>query len=251
MKSDVTYLFSLSLTADRVRDIWCPSCERETLRFDPRTVQRHETLATRRMEDSELGHVDSEDWNCAFVLRCLNVGCNETVFGVGVVSGAEAVRDDGEPVYFERIQPSFFQPPLKFVTVPDEAPRSVSASITQASNLYYSDRSAAANCLRRALEHLVQAQLDRSTHKKEQTLHGRLVRLTENNPVLTDRLTAAKLVGNSGSHAGSRPTRTDVESAFRLLQSAVEHFYGVPAVDLDGRAAQILQRERARRDRQR
>lgn len=132
----------------------------------------------------------------------------------------------------------FATPPLPVISVPDRAPDSVTAPLSDAFALVWASPGAALNALRRAVEAVLNehgVDTTEETRRGPRTLnaHGRILLFkaqAAGHPErveAADTLLAVKWAGNEGSHAGDASSSTCLE-AMDHIAHALRILYPVP-----------------------
>jgi hypothetical protein len=224
----------------------CPACEHPSLETTTKDWVKKETRASREAR----GH---DDWEPEWIeelatgfLICRN--CAEVVVGVVSVSNRETSDEQyGEHVVSE-FQPIVFSPAIPMIAVPAAASDAVRAALQRAFANYWNDPSSSGNCIRTALEemldqfHIPRGHNDKTRHKRTRlTLHHRLEEFTKKHPQLGAPLMALKWLGNAGTHDVLE--HKDVLDALDLLDHCFDEIYRARSTTIM-RAAKAINRRK-------
>jgi hypothetical protein len=189
---------------------------------------------------SERAHAH-EDWDPSWVegrftglLKCDFAACGE----IAAVSGNYVVdveisydyNGESDQTWSDFYQVHAISPcPLPFRPM-RSVPKNVVESLGKAASLIWLSEEAAANSVRQAIEHLMDARkvkkfVVKNGKRTRLTLHARIEAFQKNDQENGDILLAVKWLGNSGSHVGSLK-RDDVLDAFDMIELALENLYG-------------------------
>lgn len=227
----------------------CPTCHQGTLirtEGEWTTIETAESIAARteRFDDWE---PDWETSRAVGFMRCTN--CSDPVAVIAEV-GLVACRDEQygpglEPGYW----PHSLLPAPELIAVPPEAAEPVRAAMLRAFALYWSDPSSSGNCIRTAIEAVLdQFRISRTrvvTHHGRRSrafrpLHERLLEAAKRFPTLQNTLMALKWLGNAGTHHVL--THGDVLQAMDFLDHAFDEIYRRRSETLAKAAKEIIRR---------
>jgi uncharacterized protein (UPF0128 family) len=180
---------------------------------------------------------ENEQQHFSAILKCDNKACLESVhvIGIGRVDDREMGESEiGEP-YFRlemTYEPTFFLPPLRLFEIPRKTPQTVRQQVISSFQVFFVDSPAAANHVRSAVEVLL---TELKVPLKKKTKKGKLDRLSTHARIdllklrkherLKELLTAAKWIGNHGSHSDEL-TRESVMVAYAMLENCLQSLYG-------------------------
>lgn len=242
--------FSLNQPPDWV----CPTCRKGILRIKEGSFHKEE-----RRHSKDRSHPAWDPEWIEFVYSCLLVctsgQCKEVVSSTGVGSveaSFEFDEDTGivQDDYEERFSPKYFEPHLNFLEIPEKCPKTVSGPLCESFQLFFSSPSAAANCVRTAIEALfteigVKRFNTVSGQRRFISLHQRIDLLPPRYAHLKDFILAIKWLGNVGSHAnGNRKgaiTLDDVIDSFELTEHVLLEIYAPKTKRLTRLAKKINQ----------
>lgn len=211
----------------------CPRCRAGTLHLKNEKIISHETEDSK--EDRNYPNWELE-WiaNKFFtVLQCSSPRCGEYVHLIGnakIVYVPHYRREVQEQEYREYLSPLFSNPAFLLIDLPEKCPDDVFREVVAASSLYWSNYSASANCLRRALELLMTSKKISKTKVSKKgkrvalNLHERIEKYKEKNQEIGTQLEAVKWLGNLGSHSPNMD-RDKLLDAFELIEYALEEIY--------------------------
>lgn len=223
----------------------CPNCLAGQLSPEQIDLQQsHVSEQNRSHEDWE------PEWIEGFfraVLRCGNPQCKEVAVAVGEYRVGLVADQRRDYDYDEFLLLRFVIPALPLMTFPAKCPEIVRKRVTEASQVLWTDPSAAANRLRLAIEDLLTAEkIPKTTLKNGKRTplktHDRIVKLKQTHQEAGDTLEALKWIGNQGSHEDSLST-TDVLDGAELLEHAIKLLYDTSAGEIARRVQQINKRK--------
>jgi len=221
------------------KDEWpkwpCPECGEKNLQLVKESFKSHELV-------SSVNYHEYEDWDCNWYtgafsseLKCMNSTCGEIVFVTGEKKIELTTKDTHEfgDVEIERdtIYPKYCHPALHLFNIPENTPWEVESAIINAFALFWSDKSACGNSIRKVVELILN---DKRVGKMRKTKAGKWIylKLDERikifeikNKEASDTLMAIKWIGNVGSHE----IEIDEEVLFdglELLEFVLEELYG-------------------------
>lgn len=130
-------------------------------------------------------------------------------------------------VHFEKVGkiffPIFFDPPLRLFTVEESCPESIKVQLECSFALYWNDRSSCANKIRTVIELLMDHQ--KIPKPTGASLHSRIIKFKEQNPLFGTFLESAKWIGNVGSHSAKDLSKIDLLDGFEFLEHVINHLY--------------------------
>lgn len=201
----------------------CPACETSVLHIIPEQLNNGQTAATKASYHEDW--FDPEMIRFAFggILTCSNPQCKETVS----ILGKGGVERDYNGEFYDYYEPLFFHPPLKFFTVPEETPDTVKKALDASFSFAFSNKSAAANQIRIALECLLNSLGVEQENSKgyRLNLHDRIDLLGEGYPKVKEICFAIKWLGNSGSHCDEEMTMDNIFDGYEMMSLVLELLY--------------------------
>ena len=156
-----------------------------------------------------------------------------------------------ELTYRDCFQPSFFEPCLIPISIPENTHADVKSSLDRSFSLIFANRDAAANQLRVALEVLLDEQ-----GIKARDRNGGLLRLADriNGHLQEDdllrykeRLSAIRWIGNDGSHGNGAITVRDLLAGLELIESVLIALYPSTRTDLDELARGMIEKKKPKK----
>lgn len=211
-------------------DWLCPTCEKGALIIDEKSIDVKETSQSIKWRDDD-------DWDPEYIQQnfiakssCNNKNCNETIFIIGHVrNNWEQINPREGHEIIEYYYPEYFNPPLNFFHIPYEIPSDVEEEIKNSFTLFWADKSACGNAIRKSVECICD---DKKINKTKRTKKGkrmfrsldeRIKELGIKNPDAAVSLLAIKWLGNHGSH--SNLEIEDIFDAYELLTHALDKLY--------------------------
>lgn len=226
----------------------CPTCGKASLDLDPDEFHVHDSGETANLRASDDFDSDWVRYRFSAVLRCSNRRCNEvvTMLGAGHVEQEHVPDEKGqwESAYRDCFQPSFFEPCLIPISIPENTPTDVRTSLDRSFSLIVANRDAAANQLRVALEVLLDEQSVTARDRKNELLRlGVRIRDHLQGDLLKykDRLSAIQWIGNDGSHGNDAITVRDLLTGLELIESVLVALYPSNGADLDELARKMIE----------
>lgn len=209
----------------------CPTCNKGNYSLMPNMPVLEET------GPSKLGH-SHEAWDPDWIenrfvalMQCNLSSCGE-IASVSGTSPSDYWEDyeTGEGDILHRYVPASIDPSPVPILIPNGTPEGVSRAISEAAKVLWQSDEAAANKIRSAVEHLLDAKKvkkisTKNTKKTKLSLHDRIVQFQKQDKENGDVLLAIKWLGNSGSHTSSL-SRDQVLDAFDMVELVLENLYG-------------------------
>ena len=127
----------------------------------------------------------------------------------------------------------FFIHTLNIFPISEHCPENISKQVKKSFSHYFNDQSAAANALRTALEYILNdlnietSRINKKGKKIDLTLHARIEVFGKQNPELQPFLTAAKWIGNAGSHVGEIE-KDGLLDGYELIHHCIDELYEKP-----------------------
>lgn len=239
---------------DELPDWQCPTCGKASLELNPDEFHVLDSGETANLRASDDFDSDWVRYRFSAVLRCSNRRCNEVVamLGGGHVEEEYVPNEkrQWESAYRNCFQPSFFEPCLIPISIPENTPEDVRTSLDRSFSLIFANRDAAANQLRVALEVLLDEQEVKARDKNDELL--RLGVRIENHLQgdllkYKDRLSAIQWIGNDGSHGNDAITGRDLLAALELIESVLIALYPSTKPDLDELARKVIQKKKPKK----
>lgn len=222
----------------------CPICKRGILEL--KDINKIETYDSKQedlrcqAEENSLAPVQYYYFSTNLVCN----KCNETVMCSGNYFDSSYFDEkENYPNYYERIEPKMFLPSLPIIDIPNSVSKEVKNEIENSFVLYWINKSACANSIRRSLEYLMDMEnIPRtSINKKGEAnnigLHKRLESFPKIN---TKLLIAVKWIGNKGSHEDISVDY--LLDGYELLEYVLGNIYGKGA-EFYGKKAEEISEE--------
>ena len=239
---------------DELPEWQCPTCGKASLGLSPEEFHVHSSGETANLRESDDFDADWVRYRISTVLRCSNRRCNEvvTMVGAGHVEQEHVPDEKGqwELTYRDCFQPSFFEPCLKPISIPENPPTDVRTSLDRSFSLIFANRDAAANQLRVALEILLDGQgvKARDTNGDLLPLGVRIMdHLKDDLLKYKDRLSAIRWIGNDGSHGNDAITVSDLLAGLELIESVLVALYPANGADLDELARKVIEKKQPKK----
>ena len=239
---------------DELPEWQCPTCGKASLGLSTEEFHVHDSGETANLRGSEELDPDWVRYRFSAVLRCSNSRCKEvvTMVGTGHVEEEHLPNEKGqwESAYRDCFQPSFFEPCLIPISIPENTSADVRTSLDRSFSLIFANRDAAANQLRVALEVLLDEQGVKARDKNDELL--RLGVRIENHLQgdllkYKDRLSAIQWIGNDGSHGNDAITGRDLLAGLELIESVLIALYPSTKSDLDELARKVIEKKKPKK----
>lgn len=194
----------------------CPSCRQGTVALVPGSIVQQETV------ESRLGAVPELEFVFTAWGRCINTRCDQ-MFAIAGVGGLEVYLDEGQGVLEdeEYFSPMICLPMPQMISLPSTCPKEVRKELERSFSLFWSNREACANGLRRSIEAL----MDHLSVPSLRTLDKRISELEKDEPLVGRQLQAVKWLGNAGSHLQT-VTGGDILAALEIIEYALAELVG-------------------------
>lgn len=207
----------------------CPTCGKGHLKVNKDALLINETGPSKADHEHPAWDPDWMKHRFAGLLTCNFGNCGDLVAILGDVSIVEEhdYNYDGEPTqeFIEHFRPRSLSPAPLPIRPPEEAPQLVKDALREAAGLIWQSAEGAANQVRQAVEHLMDAQgITKSAPGAYLSLHARIEKFKVMDAKNAEILLAVKWLGNSGSHAGGL-TRDDVFDAFDMVELVLVNLY--------------------------
>lgn len=241
-------VLKIPFTRKNTPDWVCPRCKKGVLRFVQDSFHFEEEKDSKDAHTHEAWDPDWIAYVYSGLLRCGNDGCKESVAncGTGGVGVDYEMGEEGEPeqTWEDYFRPTYFEPPLQLIDIPEACPESVETPLKESFRLFFCSPPAASNNVRIALEALLtELGVKRFNVKNGRrvflTLHSRITLLPAKHSELGDLLLAIKWLGNAGSHSDSQVSIDDVMDAYDLVDHVLQELYTQKAKKAKALAKQI------------
>lgn len=212
----------------------CPTCGKGHLKVVGENRHEKESGPSAKAHGHDAWDPSWVSGRFVCLLECDFAPCEEiaSVSGTYIVDFEETFDYEGRP---EQTWVDFFQvqaiSPSPLPIRPIKAtPETIKNCLAKAAALLWQSEEAAANGIRQAIEHLMDARKIKkfTTGNGKRTrmmLHARIEEFRKEDQENGDILLAVKWLGNSGSHVGGL-TRDDVLDAFDMIELTLENLYG-------------------------
>ena len=210
----------------------CGCCGAGTLQLVKNSLESFQTAESRKARQHPDWDPEWIEFRFVCLAKCTSDACGEIATVTG--TGETLLCFDEDPRTYqtierweERYAPRFICPATRLFVISEDIPDATTTELRRAFELFWVDRSACVNTLRAALEvALDDLKINKFKIKKGKgksrrlrlSLHERIERLPAKYSSVRQSLTAAKWIGNAGSHGQSINT----DDAFDALD-LVEH----------------------------
>lgn len=231
----------------RVPDWTCPTCNKGVLRLKKGSFVSEE-ISSSRDHSHEAWDPDWIVLHFSCQLQCNSDTCKEVVFstGKGTVEPDYYYDEEGTPSqeWTELYSPTYFEPPLNLMPVPEKCPSKVSEPLLESFKSFFSSPHSALNCVRIAVEELLTdlgiKRYNRGRGKMSfVSLHDRINSLPSKFEEVKEMLLAIKWLGNAGSHSVSKISRDDVLDAYEFIEHVLKKAYANNDKELLARARKV------------
>jgi hypothetical protein len=217
----------------------CPRCYKGILKPVDKSFQYGQTGDIQEELINSGGSLrhSAYEFHYSVLLRCDNLNCGEYVASGGngyvkeylVLEDGEVIFDDAgnlEIDFTELFYPEFFYPPIPIFPIPSQSPKTVEKEIRASFNLFFTDPSAAANCIRKAVESILDEKgIPRcDSGGKFLSPENRIRSFEGTNAEMAEYLRAIKWLGNEGSHSDGM-TKNDILDAYEIIEIVLEDLY--------------------------
>ncbi|HHQ4540394.1 TPA: DUF4145 domain-containing protein [Aeromonas veronii] len=225
-------LYKYNFTETHTPDWMCPTCRKGILRIVKHSFNKVHTRESRQA----LSHPNWEPCFTTYIYSCLlqcnNDKCQDIVASTG--GGSADIEEDyyqgqSQIRCVDHFRPTFFEPPLAIIDIPDNCPAEVTAPLQESFRLFFCSPAAAGNNVRMAMESLL-TQLDVpiqvTTPKfRRLKLYDRIQLLPDEHSEFKTLFNAIRLFGNDGSHPNSKITTDDLMKAYELIDHVLQLLY--------------------------
>ena len=214
----------------------CPDCNTGHLIAKEKNIKK---IEYKKYNEDVLATEDYDiDWlKYAFhgFLQCDNKRCNEKI----VVSGhlrlnygsyeSPYVEDEYIEINEEICYPQYFEKPPRIIEIDDKYPPDIQEILFSSFSLFWIDKASCANRLRFCIEKMLDLfQVPKKQKTKKGlmplSLHHRIVRFCKGNDKYQKILTAAKWIGNTGSHS-DKVNANNLLNGYRLINYMLKELY--------------------------
>lgn len=217
-----------SFEASRLPSWSCPTCGRGILRCID-GLRIHEDSVTKEESGNEYWEYEYNKYVFHGLLSCGE--CKEAVLVIGkghIEHDSDRWREEAS--YVQWLTPCYFTPPLKIIRplLDEETPEVITDLLTKAFELFWCDPDSCLNRLRAVVEQILNGQGVRNRRAGGGfiSLAERIGNFNDSRySHVKDALTAAKHMGNDGSHGFSEATREDLLDAFAVIEYCLLQFY--------------------------
>lgn len=226
-------LYKSYFTRPNPPDWMCPTCKKGILRIVENSFNKIETRESQQAHSHPNWEPCFTTYIYACLLRCNNERCQEIVANTGTESAdiEGFYNDRGQPdqEWVDHFQPTFFEPPLAIIDIPENCPGEVAEPLQESFRLFFCSPPSAGNNVRVAVESLL-TQLgvptfDSKSKPPHLTLKARLTRLSAEHSEFSALFDAIRLFGNNGSHPDSKITTDDLMDAYELIEHVLQVLY--------------------------
>lgn len=228
-------IFENKFFSDKAIPPWpCPTCSEGTLLLDGK-FNVHNDSHTEQYRNDEFFEPEMGKYVFSCTMKC-NL-CKEAV-SVSGTGGSEPGWDEEYPnatVYYDFYTPTFFQPALPIIGIPDsdEFSPKVRSMLEKSFLLFWCDYDACANRIRATLEVLLDAMnIPRrmgDTQKKDMSLHDRIDKIdASSGPDLAEvkkLIMAVKWLGNAATHEPEALDRDELILGYKMLELCLQRIY--------------------------
>lgn len=218
----------------------CPICKKGRLIARPENITMQEGG-----NSASAGWHDPTEITGVFHgrLECTSSSCRDwvAVGGDFAVDPADDPRSTPSWVHLLRLRTAY--PAIDILTPPSATPQAVTAELSRAASVVWSEPRLAVTALRISLERLMDEQgiPVSGADGRSLTLHRRLEIFKKKHPVEGELLLAVKYVGNEGTHSASTAISAgDVLDMAEFIEVALEALYAEDNSAIHSRATRII-----------
>ena len=225
-------LLQIPFTVSHFPSLPCPSCE-ASLVIDEKDCLYQPSAQSAFYMDMEGGNaLQYYQGVGTFLLKCTSPKCSERVLCSGLIRMKQDGEDwnTGREHYSVTIEPHYFLPAIRIISVPENLPPSIVESLDMSFKLFWINPSASGNALRTLVEKLMDHERVRKSYRDKKqkrrlyVLHDRIGLYKLINKDIADKLIAIKWIGNQGSHITGL-TREGLLNAYRILEHVLEELF--------------------------
>lgn len=213
----------------------CPTCNSSALQVvEEQFIEKHNSATEINYHEDWFDAPEMIVYTFTALLSCTNPQCKEVV----ACSGTGSVEEEyythygrDERKYVEYYKPYFFYPHLQLFKIPENTPQEIKKAIEDSFSFIFTNKSAAANKIRIALECLLthlkvkRYIITRRRKRKRLTLHERILLLASKYDGLKEICSAIKWLGNSGSHCDEDMKIDDVFNGYDMISFLLDEIY--------------------------
>ena len=227
-------LYTKYIAEENMSKWQCPTCNNGVLQLLPKNLLKENNSATTINYHEEWFEApEMIVFTYTALLTCTNPNCKEIVAtsGSGIIEEEHIQTYNGyDREYIDCFKPNFFYPPLHIFAIPEKTPKNIKESIISSFSIFFSNKSAAANQVRIALEclltHLKIKRFNITRGKRRRlNLHQRIELLPIKYQKIKEVCLAIKWLGNAGSHCDDEMTFDDVFDGYDMLSFVLEELY--------------------------
>ena len=244
-------LWTQTLTEFYCPPLPCPTCGKGVFSLVPKSLVYQDTANSRFARLDEDSSFHDITYRFTARLKCGHSFCGDEAVLVGLGGVEEQQTEEGweETKYFS---PKFCLPMPDLISIPQKCPPPVASELRAGFALYWSDPAAAANCLRAAVERIMDhfriPRRQKNTKRKlyELHLHKRLELFKNAYEETAKRLIAVKWFGNTGSHERNI-SRDEVLDALDLLEDSLIELFEQRSRRLTGLTRNLMKKHAPQR----
>lgn len=228
--------FEEYFTYDQLPNWLCSTCKKSRLVFESNKIIVCQTNASKEYDRNWVGE---EPYYLANhfhgTIKCSDSKCNEIYTIAGRFIIEEDFDEEEEQIFNkESYYTEYIYPIVNIFKLPEDTPWEVEEAITIAFKVFWIDKAACANAIRKSVEIIL---TDKKVNKFKKhlnkprtkfTLHQRIdifEKRNDENSDVAQHLMAIKWIGNTGSHDGDI-SNDDLLNGFELLNYSLEKLYG-------------------------
>ena len=238
----------------------CPECDHA---LDPSSAKMKKAHSAQQAKMQEDGNLSPDEVVEEFTAKLVCTECQSEVFSAGSTYLKPVEEDTNNP--YQEWAPTYRVEWLsqypRLAQTPKDIPWDLARELRRASHLFWSDLSACASVLRSTIEVFLDLQgVSRRTKTRkgdrflelEQRIDHFVTSEEAKSRARADEyeelLRAAKLIGNTGAHAGNAVSEEDVQLQALFIQRVLDLRYGTPDT-IRSKAKQLLDGRPSRRAR--
>ena len=228
-------LYKGYFTKEQLSQWQCPTCNNSSLQvIEEQFIEKYNSATEINYHEDFFNAPEMIVYTFTALLSCTNAECKEVV----TCSGTGCVEEEyysyygkDERKYVEYYKPCFFYPHLQLFKIPENTPTEIKKAIEDSFSLVFTNKSAAANKIRIALECLLthlkvkRYTITRRRKRKRLTLHERILLLATKYDGLKEICSAIKWLGNSGSHCDEDMECDDVFNGYDMISFLLDEIY--------------------------
>jgi|SRR5690554_6223461 len=222
-KDDLVRAFSQS----SMPSYTCPHCESGKLTLVG-NFETRETLASQALHQEDWWDPDYVVLYFQCSMQCGACRDYVTLVGAGGVEREQYIDENGnwDSSWVSYYKPSFFQPALKLITIPESSPYAVKSLLDNAFALFFFNPGSCCNCIRMAGEQiLTELGVEASSAEKRLNFSDRIKALQGDHEAVKRLFDAIRWLGNHGSHPGDVVTHEDAYDALKIMEYLLAELY--------------------------